>query len=133
MNSEQETKFCYSTIKHFAGQSKVRSNKQDFAEDGLTRSIIITKDNGHETIGNVRNMKFQAQTTARKVHFSEGEDKAQVADTSYGHEAPAAVESAVESAKQREQRAKVLFTEQGKLRGWQSEISTLADCKMDIL
>ena len=98
MNSEQETKFCYSTIKHFAEQSKVRSNKQDFAEDGLTRSIIITKDNGHETIGNVRNMKFQAQTTARKVHFSEGEDEAQVADTSYGHKAPVAAESAVESS-----------------------------------
>ena len=77
-------------------------------------------------------MKFQAQTTARKVHFSEGEDEAQVADTSYGHEAPAAAESAVESAKQREQRVKVLFTGQGKLRGWQSEIATLADCKMDV-
>ena len=68
------------------------------AEDGTNRSFIITKDNGHETIRNARHMKFQALAAARKVHFSESEDEAPVADTSVGHEAPAVAEPAVESA-----------------------------------
>ena len=43
-------------------------------------------------------MKFQAQVATRKVHFSENEDVAPVADISVGHEAPAVAEPAVESA-----------------------------------
>ena len=43
-------------------------------------------------------MKFQAQVATRKVHFSENEDVAPVADISVGHEAPAVAEPAVDSA-----------------------------------
>ena len=43
-------------------------------------------------------MKFQAQVATRKVHFSENEDVAPVADISVGHKAPAVAEPAVESA-----------------------------------
>ena len=43
-------------------------------------------------------MKFQALAAARKVHFSESEDEAPVADTSVGHEAPAVAEPAIVSA-----------------------------------
>ena len=43
-------------------------------------------------------MKFQALAAARKVHFSESEDEAPVADTSVGHEAPAVAEPSVDNA-----------------------------------